>query len=1021
MSDIRNIKFTRMGGGENTPHHPVRCQGMPPAVVVSEKLPNDARSVIELAKSTAEEAVRLMGHSIEDIEQTTISNTSHGENVLTITLKDGHIRKFVVRNGTDADIAGASAARDAANKAANDAMKAKSESVAQTNIAVAATNSANSAAESARNASTEAIGAANNANDAASSARTAASAANTAKNNAETATTDANEAKTLANAAAEKANASAGVVESLLGDLYGESGVLSTGSIYMDITTLELSSSNNGPTIETNSPFVLNPGDSLTIKSNGGGMLDLYEVESYENGKRATHLKYQSVNYDENCSYIEYKNNKGYSIVVFTTSEEDAPSGTYKIIKSKNIVERAQEIIDTFESNESQRQATFEESEASRATTFTQSEASRTTTFEQSEASRNTTFQASEASRNTTFQASEASRNTTFEAKEAERDAANEAATNAAAQLSELAQQVNTAIEEVKKLNDLFGNGVEGYVRVSGTSDPAFNYLEYKHTVGTESVFDCLKPCLVGNNFTGHVGEILHVLNPLNWYVDEHGDARKIDGSEGEVLICNVRSVWEIAQHVTVGAVTYDVFLRSYTPFEWMGTPASEIKPMGIAPHFCVAHKDEDNVTRMHSAYNMEWDGSYQAQHSVVGKYVQTQEEDGSISEEYDADGAIFGGAGGLHTTDLSLMTGEQYAMNINEDTTKTYPYFNATARAEELMYAAMVAEGGTFDAHHPLLMGSGFCCNDATTSDAHWAETEASARNGFRYQKADGTWVNLNISKRGNEGFNAAMTGDNQCTCCYLNFWRSPWRVMEQQRVMIYAIEHNVPELTWFAFEGNKYKWRHVEGFAGPSEGAMTCVVWKCFASKFGEGCVDTTTSLDVSGLRCEYLFCSAIYRGRITDVSPSWWTSGLIFTEDSDGAYQAYMQRDQRKLIKSISQTRAETDARWAFEDEYDHVGEFNYGMGYRKDYNDGALMLPNNKATQTGASLHTYVGGYQNLSGKKPSVGSLIVRGFRRGNYAIYAALSPLYVYGLYTPTSAASSIAFGICCAIETSGS
>ena len=589
---------------------------------------------------------------------------------------------------------------------------------------------------------------------------------------------------------------------------------------------------------------------------------------------------------------------------------------------------------------------------------------------------------------------------------------------NVERQAASTAEDVTILKDSVTRLNELFGEGVEGYVRVSGVSDPEFRYREFKHTVGAESVFDCIKPCLVGNNYTGSVGHILHVLNPLNWYEDERGNPRKLDGTEGEVLICNTRSVWEIAQHVTVGSVTYDVFLRSLEPFEWMGHPAREIKPMGVSPHYCVAHKDSDNVTRMHSVYNPEWIGSHSPQQTIKGLFRWSYDANGELVETYDADAVVFADGAGLFSTDLALYTGEQYAMNLNNDASLTWPYMNATARSVEVMYAAMVAEGGTFDAHNCRLMGSGFSCNDYPSTEAQWSEANPEARNGIRYQKPDGTWVMTNLSRRGSTGFNPSKTGDWQYSATFVNNWRGVWSCMEQQRVLMYAIEHNVPELTWFAYNGFRYKWRHVDGFAGPSEKVMTAVVWKLIESKFEDGCVDSVTGLNVSGLRFEMMVSSAIYRGQITDVSPSWWTSGLLFTFDSDGHCNAYVQRDQHQLMKTPSNVTA-TD--WLFTELYHHVGEYKNTNAYRTDYNDDALMLPRNKDCQGTASLHNYVGGYQYLSTTLPSPGSLALRGFRRGYYANGSYLSPLCVNGIYSPTNASSACAFGICCEIESSGS
>lgn len=564
--------------------------------------------------------------------------------------------------------------------------------------------------------------------------------------------------------------------------------------------------------------------------------------------------------------------------------------------------------------------------------------------------------------------------------------------------------------QAVDKLNELFGEGVEGYVRVSGVSDPAFNYRSFKHTVGQESVMDCIKPCLVGNNYTGRCGELLHVLDPLDWYRTEEGAAVLLDGTQGEVMVCNTKTIYMINGHVKVGSVEYDVFLRSFDPFEWHGHSAEKVEPMGWSPSYTVAHVDDDGTMRMHSCYNPEWDGSYTAQQGMVGRYVQSQPADGEISEEYDLMASWFGSAGGLSTTNLPLYTAERYAMNLNDDHTQPVPYYNRTMAGEEIFMGHILAEGGTWDAHNMKLMGSGFCANDPATAEAHWAEDCAEARNGFRYVKKNGSWGYYGLSSNDNFGYGA--TGDNLYKACMINSWRSPWSCLEQQRVMMYAMEHNVPELTWFVFEGNKYKWRHVEGFEGPSNGVMTAVVWKYVASQLVDGAVEPGTANSVAGNRCEFLICSAMYRGVITDVSPSWWTSGLIFAEYDDGHYVAYAQRSQQRLIVSENGDKAIADE-FEFEKQYHHVGTYSNGSGYRKNFSDSAIMLPDTDANKTGAGLHTFVGGYNYFTGTAAGAGKKSVRGFRRGGSAGSSVLSPFYVYARNAPSNSNAGFAVGTC--------
>ena len=558
----------------------------------------------------------------------------------------------------------------------------------------------------------------------------------------------------------------------------------------------------------------------------------------------------------------------------------------------------------------------------------------------------------------------------------------------------------------------------EGYVRVAGSSSPALSYRSYKYHeqggFGRDSVFSLFYPCLVGTPLTGSgtEGKILHILQKLDYGHDIYGNARAIDGSDGDVMICNIEPYFRIMGKHTIGGTEYDVFLMSRTPFTWQGIEAEEVGKFGWAPDYCVSHQDSDNVTRMHSVYNPAWDGSYSAPDSIVGKFIYTQDaETGIIGESYDADATVLGGAGGLHSTDIDLPTGEQQAMNNNPDTTKCVPFMNATAAGCENMQALLLAEGGTFDAHNATLMGSGFSSNDPATAAADWEESGSGAKNGVRLVDKDGTlkYYSLGTDAQTWTGKSAAFQ-----LALMLNSWRNPFHVMEAHRAVCYAIKNDVHELEWFVFEGNKYKWRSVSGFNGPAQGEMTCVVWKMISSKCGANVVDPTDKeTSIEGNRIDFLISVALFHGMATQVSPSWWTSGLIFTEDDAQNYEAYMERDQESLIKSENGEIA-TSSNFNFETLYNHVGSFTSGDGYAKNYSNDALMLPDTNANKSGGGLHTYVGKYNWFTGVAAGSGKKLVRGFRRGNYANLTNLSPLSMYAVGTPSYAYAVIGFGTCC-------
>jgi hypothetical protein len=239
----------------------------------------------------------------------------------------------------------------------------------------------------------------------------------------------------------------------------------------------------------------------------------------------------------------------------------------------------------------------------------------------------------------------------------------------------------------------------------------------------------------------------------------------------------------------------------------------------------------------------------------------------------------------------------------------------------------------------------------------------------------------------------------------------------MEAQRAVSYAIANDVHELEWFVFEGNKYKYRSVQGFNGPSHGEMTCVVWKLMATQAGANAIDPTdNTTSIAGNRVEILVSTALIHGVTTQVSPSWWVSGLIFTEDENGQYECYIERDQQALLKSPVGDYA-ADQVIPFEEHYEHLVTIQKGEGYARNYLNEALMMPDTNANKSGAGLHTYVGKYNYFSGGNAPAGKRSVRGFRRGYGASDTSLSPLAMYAYNSPSIADTYVGFGTCCSLR----
>lgn len=640
-----------------------------------------------------------------------------------------------------------------------------------------------------------------------------------------------------------------------------------------------------------------------------------------------------------------------------------------------------------------------------------QGETQRNQAFSEAQSQRAQNFSVQMAAQAEAYTLAEQGRESTFNANESRRDAKVDAKVGDITNLQDKVAALEAVVADIETI-------AEGYVRVAGSSSPALSYKSYKYHeqggFGRESVFSLFYPCLVGTMLTGAatVGKVLHVLQKLDFEHDIYGNPRKIDGSEGDVQISNIEPYWQITGKHTIEGTEYDVFLVSRTPFTWQGIEAVEVKKFGSSPDYVVSHTDSDNVTRMHSVFNPDWNGSYSAPAGVTGKYVYTTDpETGDIVETFDASATLLGGAGGLHTTDLALYTGEQRAMNNNADTTKTVPWMNHTAEVCNRLQALLLAEGGTFDAHNANKMGSGFNSNDAATAASDWEQSGSGAKNGLRAMDKNGAWKYYAMSSNVRFLFGEA-SGTRYAANC-INSWRNPWHIMEAHRAVAYAIKNDVHELEWFTFEGNKYKYRSVTGFAGPSHGEMTCAVWKLMATQAGANAVDPTDgTTSIAGNRVEILVSTCLFHGITTQVSPSWWTSGLIFTQDETGAYTAYIERDQASLLISPTGDK-NVDENWPFETQYLKLGVFPKVSAYGKNYHNEALMMPDTPANASGGNLHTHIGKYNELTGSNAPAGKKTVRGFRRGTAASNGYLSPLFVIASIAPSFAASSFGFGTC--------
>jgi len=348
---------------------------------------------------------------------------------------------------------------------------------------------------------------------------------------------------------------------------------------------------------------------------------------------------------------------------------------------------------------------------------------------------------------------------------------------------------------------------------------------------------------------------------------------------------------------------------------------------------------------------------------------------------------------------------GEQTQMahcrSLNPTATDNAPWaeggfmtLNAYVISQELVY-------GTNDIHKDTAFGSGISANDSCVD-----ETSFHLHGGFRYRiKGNVSW---NYAGNGSQVniFNAGRT--KYTVWPFLNNYYPIEECYESQAVASYIKERNIAAMavgtpsSTFEFNGGTYYYNNIASFNGATpktilEGEMNARIYRLTGIK-------VIDAYDAEGNATQYevQFCKrmSLYGG-VTLAGGIFiaWPGGLEIigtcTNAASGSTgnvsDVYIQPDQTKWHGDSAASK-DNLGKWAFEDDYIHVGQCTGAEG---GIVSRVLMAP--VASEFGGNIHTRVAGYcYNRNYWSTTLNQRVRQMKRFGGYANDSLCSPRFVF-------------------------
>lgn len=290
-------------------------------------------------------------------------------------------------------------------------------------------------------------------------------------------------------------------------------------------------------------------------------------------------------------------------------------------------------------------------------------------------------------------------------------------------QLSRINQKVDeakAAEEELRKKVSLMGDAFVGFARISGDMDPkpADDYI-YGNRKLVKEIGKHMKIGTVKR--VGNEAVLQHECAPGRITLASNGDAVKVDGTEGDLLVYIDMPLHVIRANEVLDGMEMSCMGVGLSPCVWQGAPSKKFEPFAMSPFYTVnAQLDGDERRCAHCVISDRVIGSYNATNPGVMKNV------------LNADGR------GYPNWSMSGLVTIHQAQNKNADPNTNYPYMGCYYEFYELWVAMMYIEVGTLDAIDIYLFGVG-CTHTSIANAETWANAKIAGDSGVKTFKADG------------------------------------------------------------------------------------------------------------------------------------------------------------------------------------------------------------------------------------------------------------------------------------------
>ncbi len=297
-------------------------------------------------------------------------------------------------------------------------------------------------------------------------------------------------------------------------------------------------------------------------------------------------------------------------------------------------------------------------------------------------------------------------------------------------QLGNLSQKENetrSLAVELKRQVDTFvdKDGYIGMARMngdaSGDAETTYGTAEKIHQMGAK-----FRLCTVKN------GKITHRCAPGRLTLDENGEEVKIDGTDGDVMLCMEDGLHLLKATKEIDGREMNIIGLGDRKSVWYGVQSKEIPAFGITPCETVNAKILDDVrSQAHCVYNT----------SAIGQYGDAAKYN-IFKDTYKKSG------GGYCSMQFSSIWNIQYAQNKNEDNLTCKPYMGLHFEFMECLISMMFSEIGSICHTNYDMFGVGITSlnmyigqfnDDAISAISGWKFISANGK-----VNASGWWNNI-------------------------------------------------------------------------------------------------------------------------------------------------------------------------------------------------------------------------------------------------------------------------------------